>query len=132
MHTFATRTHEQMSRSLVNQMLKMPARAVHMHDAGLTHAGPLLSMHPGAQDVGPSENSTLFSTLWTTGQAVSILMMGRLSDRFGRRPFVIITHILGLIGAIVGCTATNFNALLAAMTMLGVAAGPYLFGAGSC
>ncbi|KAL3601772.1 trichothecene efflux pump [Fusarium poae] len=76
------------------------------------------------QDVGRSENSTLFSTLWTTGQAVSILMMGRLTDRFGRRPFVIVTHILGLIGAIVACTATNFNALLAAMTMLGVAAGP--------
>ncbi|RGP73143.1 trichothecene efflux pump [Fusarium longipes] len=80
------------------------------------------------QDVGPSENQSLFSTLWTTGQAVSILMMGRITDRFGRRPFVLSTHVLGLVGAIVGCTATEFNTLLAAMTMLGVAAGP----AGAC
>lgn len=76
------------------------------------------------QDIGQSENESLFSTLWTTGQAVSILVMGRLTDRFGRRPFVIATHILGLVGAIVGCTASKFNTLLAAMTMLGVAAGP--------
>nr|BAX01966.1 trichothecene efflux pump [Fusarium asiaticum] len=76
------------------------------------------------QDIGQSENESLFSTLWTTGQAVSILVMGRLTDRFGRRPFVIATHILGLVGAIVGCTANKFNTLLAAMTMLGVAAGP--------
>nr|AJC98152.1 trichothecene efflux pump [Fusarium dactylidis] len=76
------------------------------------------------QDIGQSENESLFSTLWTTGQAVSILVMGRLTDRFGRRPFVIATHILGLVGAIVGCTANEFNTLLAAMTMLGVAAGP--------
>ncbi|KAK6711835.1 trichothecene efflux pump [Fusarium graminearum] len=76
------------------------------------------------QDIGQSDNQSLFSTLWTMGQAVSILVMGRLTDRFGRRPFVIATHILGLVGAIVGCTANKFNTLLAAMTMLGVAAGP--------
>nr|APW30730.1 trichothecene efflux pump [Fusarium sp. CBS 123663] len=76
------------------------------------------------QDIGQSENQGLFSTLWTMGQAVSILVMGRLTDRFGRRPFVIATHIIGLVGAIVGCTANEFNTLLAAMTLLGVAAGP--------
>nr|BAA76934.2 trichothecene efflux pump [Fusarium graminearum]BAC22121.1 trichothecene efflux pump [Fusarium graminearum] len=76
------------------------------------------------QDIGQSENQGLFSTLWTMGQAVSILVMGRLTDRFGRRPFVIATHIIGLVGAIVGCTAKEFNTLLAAMTLLGVAAGP--------
>nr|AAM49002.1 trichothecene efflux pump [Fusarium mesoamericanum] len=76
------------------------------------------------QDIGQSENQGLFSTLWTMGQAVSILVMGRLTDRFGRRPFVIATHIIGLVGAIVGCTANKFNTLLAAMTLLGVAAGP--------
>ncbi|KAM0304493.1 hypothetical protein ACHAPM_002591 [Fusarium culmorum] len=76
------------------------------------------------QDIGQSENQGLFSTLWTMGQAVSILVMGRLTDRFGRRPFVIATHIIGLVGAIVGCTTNKFNTLLAAMTLLGVAAGP--------
>nr|APW30733.1 trichothecene efflux pump [Fusarium louisianense]APW30735.1 trichothecene efflux pump [Fusarium ussurianum] len=76
------------------------------------------------QDIGQSENQGLFSTLWTMGQAVSILVMGRLTDRFGRRPFVIATHIIGLVGAIIGCTANEFNTLLAAMTLLGVAAGP--------
>jgi MFS family permease len=75
------------------------------------------------EDVGPSKNASLFSTVWTTGQAVCILLMGRLTDRFGRRPFFMLTNALGLIGGIVACTAKSMETLIGAQVLLGISAG---------
>ncbi|KAE8356483.1 fungal trichothecene efflux pump [Aspergillus coremiiformis] len=80
-------------------------------------------------DIGPSENTSLSSTVWTVSQSISILLMGRLTDRFGRRNFVLATNLTGLIGAIVACTAQTFNTLIGAQVLLGFAAaqsGSYL------
>ncbi|KAE8396428.1 fungal trichothecene efflux pump [Aspergillus alliaceus] len=74
-------------------------------------------------DIGPSENASLASTVWTVSQSISILIMGRLTDRFGRRNFVLATGLIGLIGGIVACTAQNFNTLIGAQVLLGLAAG---------
>ncbi|KAI9149658.1 Trichothecene efflux pump TRI12 [Paramyrothecium foliicola] len=74
-------------------------------------------------DVGVSKNTSLFSTVWTTGQAICILLMGRLTDRFGRRPFFMLTNVLGLIGGIVACTANSMETLIGAQVLLGISAG---------
>ncbi|KAF7593965.1 hypothetical protein BBP40_010472 [Aspergillus hancockii] len=74
-------------------------------------------------DIGPSENTSLCSTVWTVSQSISILLMGRLTDRFGRRNFVLGTNLIGLVGGIVACTAQSFNALIGAQVLLGLAAG---------
>lgn len=76
------------------------------------------------QDIGPSDNSSLFSIVWTISQPISILLFGRLSDRFGRRNFVIGANILGIIGGIVACTAKTMNTLVGAQVLLGLASGP--------
>jgi MFS family permease len=75
------------------------------------------------QDVGPSKNTGLFSTVWTAGQAICILLMGRLTDRFGRRPFFMLTNAFGLVGGIIACTAKNMETLIGAQVLLGISAG---------
>ena len=74
-------------------------------------------------DIGPSINSSLFSIVWTVAQPISTLLFGRLSDRFGRRNFALGSNCLGIIGAIVGCTAQKMNTLIGAMVLLGLASG---------
>lgn len=49
-------------------------------------------------------------------------MVGRLSDIFGRKWMVMSSTGLGLIGCIVGCTATSVNALIGANLCNGLAA----------
>jgi MFS family permease len=75
-------------------------------------------------DIGPSSNVSLFSTVWTVGQPISILIFGRLSDRFGRRNFILAANVLGVIGAIVGATAQSIETLIGANVLLGLASGP--------
>nr|CCA31154.1 trichothecene efflux pump [Trichoderma brevicompactum] len=75
------------------------------------------------EDIGPSENVSLFSTVWTVSQSISILLMGRLTDRFGRRGFILGTNCVGIIGGIVACTASKFNTMIGAQVLLGLAAG---------
>jgi len=75
-------------------------------------------------DIGPSDNSALFSIVWTVAQPISILLFGRLSDRFGRRNFALGGNLLGIVGAIVACTAKKMNTLIGAMVILGLASGP--------
>jgi MFS family permease len=40
----------------------------------------------------------LFSIIWSLSIAVGIIMYGRLSDQFGRKPFTIGGLLLGTIG----------------------------------
>nr|G0KYA8.1 RecName: Full=Trichothecene efflux pump TRI12; AltName: Full=Trichothecene biosynthesis protein 12 [Trichoderma arundinaceum]CAY87358.1 putative trichothecene efflux pump [Trichoderma arundinaceum] len=76
------------------------------------------------EDIGPSENVSLFSTVWTVSQSISILLMGRLTDRFGRRGFILGTNCVGIIGGI-GCLYSfqRFNTMIGAQVLLGLAAG---------
>jgi MFS family permease len=54
---------------------------------------------------------------------VCLLLVGRLSDIFGRRWFFVGGSILALIGNIIGATAQNVNSLIGAYVLMGVAAG---------
>lgn len=63
---------------------------------------------------GPSDNSSLFSIVWSMCCAISILLFGRVSDKFGRRWFVVGASIMGFIGGIIACTAKDMNTLVGA------------------
>ncbi|GME43592.1 Trichothecene efflux pump protein [Neofusicoccum parvum] len=75
------------------------------------------------EDIGPSENSSLFAIVWTAAQPISILLFGSLSDRFGRRKWALAANVLGILGGIVAGTARTMNTLIGAMVMLGLASG---------
>lgn len=46
--------------------------------------------------------------------AISLLLTGRLSDKFGRRYFLLFAGGLAIIGGIVACTAKTMNTLIGA------------------
>ncbi|OTA98955.1 hypothetical protein M426DRAFT_325562 [Hypoxylon sp. CI-4A] len=75
-------------------------------------------------DIGPSANSSLFSIVWTVCNCISILLFGRLSDRFGRRWLAIGANLLGIIGGIVAATSKTMDVLIGANVLLGLASGP--------
>jgi MFS family permease len=74
-------------------------------------------------DVGPSSNASLFSIIWSVASAISIILFGRISDKFGRRWILIGATACGFIGGIIACTAGTINTLVGANVMLGLAAG---------
>ncbi|KAF2019705.1 fungal trichothecene efflux pump [Aaosphaeria arxii CBS 175.79] len=73
-------------------------------------------------DIGPSKNLNWVATIWTIGSAIGFLLVGRLSDIFGRKWMVLGTSVLGLLGCIVGGTAQNIDTLIGANLMNGIAA----------
>lgn len=73
-------------------------------------------------DIGPSPNISWVATVWTLGSSVGFLLVGRLSDMYGRRWMVLGTTILGLIGCIIGSTAQNVEMLIVSNSFNGVAA----------
>jgi MFS family permease len=46
----------------------------------------------------PSDNPALFSIMWSLSSPISNLLFGRLSDRLGRRWFVVGANMLGIVG----------------------------------
>ncbi|OAG44502.1 hypothetical protein AYO21_01498 [Fonsecaea monophora] len=74
-------------------------------------------------DIGPSNDMSLFSIVWTLCNAISLLITGRVSDKFGRRNFVLGAGALAIIGGIVACTAKNMNTLIGANVIIGLASG---------
>lgn len=73
-------------------------------------------------DIGPSVNVSWVATGWTLGSSVGFLLFGRLTDIFGRKWGVQACQILALVGVIVAATAKGIGALIAAETMIGIAA----------
>ncbi|KAF2712393.1 trichothecene efflux pump [Pleomassaria siparia CBS 279.74] len=73
-------------------------------------------------DIGPSNNLNWVATIWTIGSAIGFLLVGRLSDIFGRKWMVMGTSFLGLIGCIIGATAKRMDTLIAANLLNGIAA----------
>jgi MFS family permease len=73
-------------------------------------------------DIGPSPNLGWVGTVWILGSAIGFLLVGRLSDIFGRKWMMVGTTILSIIGNIVGATAHSINTLIAANACNGVAA----------
>lgn len=75
------------------------------------------------QDIGPSTNTALVPTVWTISQPISLLLFGRLSDRFGRRGFALASCALAIIGGIVAATAQSIETLIGAQVLMGFASG---------
>ncbi|KAK4941407.1 hypothetical protein LTR10_018676 [Elasticomyces elasticus] len=73
-------------------------------------------------DVGPDPNYVWTAMIWNLTQAVSFVLVGRLSDLFGRRWFFIFGNVIGLIGAIIACTAKSIPVLIVGSALLGIAA----------
>jgi len=62
------------------------------------------------------------AVVWTLGFAVSLPLVGRLSDAFGRRWFYIGCTALTLIGNIVAATARTLNVLIGGIAIIGLSA----------
>ena len=71
--------------------------------------------------IGPSDNITWVALAYTLGLAVGFLIVGRLSDIFGRRWFFIIGNSFALIGAIMGATAQKVNTIIGGNLLSGLA-----------
>ncbi|KAK7421279.1 hypothetical protein QQZ08_009995 [Neonectria magnoliae] len=73
-------------------------------------------------DIGPSPNINWVATIWTMGSSIGFLLVGRLSDLYGRKWMVLGTTGLGLIGCILGATAKSIGMLIASNGCNGIAA----------
>ena len=71
--------------------------------------------------IGPSKNITWVALAYTLGLSVGFLIVGRLSDIFGRRWFFIIGNSFALIGAIIGATANRVDDLIGGNVLGGLA-----------
>lgn len=70
------------------------------------------------QAIGPSPNIIWVAIAWTTGFAVGLALVGRLSDIFGRRWFFIGSSVLAIIGNIIGASAQSINMLIVCSPIL--------------
>ena len=73
-------------------------------------------------DIGPSQNLTWVALTYTLTTGVCLVIVGRVTDLFGRRWFMTCGTALGLVGSIVGATASTINGLIAAETLIGLGA----------
>lgn len=73
------------------------------------------------EDLGPSKNIAWVALSSTLGLAVAFLLVGRLSDIFGRRWFLIVGNLLAVVANVVAATATSVGALIAANSLNGLA-----------
>ncbi|KAF7187758.1 Trichothecene efflux pump TRI12 [Pseudocercospora fuligena] len=72
-------------------------------------------------EIGPDPNINWVPLCNLCGGAVFFLMVGQLSDIFGRRWFFIIGSAIALIGSIIGATAQSVNQLIASQVFIGIA-----------
>ncbi|KAF2396251.1 trichothecene efflux pump [Trichodelitschia bisporula] len=72
-------------------------------------------------DIGPDPNIGWVATCWTLGCSVGFLLVGRLSDIFGRKWMVLGTQVLSTVAMILGATAHSINQLIAATLLNGLA-----------
>ncbi|RFU33262.1 hypothetical protein B7463_g3049, partial [Scytalidium lignicola] len=87
---------------------------------GFALAAPLLTVINA--DIGPNLNITWVPLVFPLCLSVGLALVGRLTDLFGRRWFLIGGQVLGLVGAAVCATAKNVPTLIGGTTIVGVAA----------
>jgi MFS family permease len=77
-------------------------------------------------DIGPDPNYLWVGLVYVLTLAVGQLLVGRLSDLFGRRWFFISGSVLSLVGCIVSAVATSIPMLIGGTTLIGFAAASQL------
>ncbi|KAI9795862.1 MAG: hypothetical protein M1835_005058 [Candelina submexicana] len=87
---------------------------------GFAFPAPILAVIN--QDVGPNANYVWIGLVYTLTLAIGLLLVGRLSDLFGRRWFFLGASSIALIGCIVCATAKNVPALIGGTTLIGLGA----------
>ncbi|KIX06628.1 uncharacterized protein Z518_04604 [Rhinocladiella mackenziei CBS 650.93] len=78
------------------------------------------------QDIGPDPNYIWISYVYNTCLAVTLPVLGQLSDIFGRRYFYIGGAGLGIVGSIVCSQAHNIPVLIGGNVLLGIASATQL------
>jgi MFS family permease len=73
-------------------------------------------------DLGPDPNYTWIALVYILTLGLGTLLLGRLSDLFGRRWFFILGNTLSLIGCIVCATAKTIPVLIGASVLIGFSA----------
>lgn len=86
-----------------------------------TYIMPVTALSIIDEIIGPSPNKTWVALAWTLLSAVSFVLIGRLSDIFGRRWFFVGSSACALIGSIIGATANYTDTLIAASAFLWLA-----------
>lgn len=89
---------------------------------GFGMAIPLLPSYARAFDIQAWQVGLIFA-LFSVGQAIGEAMWGRLSDRFGRKPILLATLVLGVLGYIGMAYAPTYELCLVARLICGFAAG---------
>lgn len=75
------------------------------------------------EDLGDSsDNISWVPTVWLLGSCIGFLLVGRLSDMYGRRWMVLGTAVLSLVGCIVSACAQSVGALIAGSMCNGISA----------
>lgn len=92
--------------------------------AAFSYIAPVLGVINA--DIGPNASFTWIAYVYTTGMAVSLPVLGRSSDIFGRRYFFIAGAVLATVGSIVCARAQSIPTLIGGNVLLGVAAGTQL------
>jgi MFS family permease len=87
---------------------------------------PITSLALIEAELGLSPNAVWVALAWILLSAISFVLLGRLSDIFGRRWFWTGSAISALIGSIIGATANHIDVLIAASVFLGAASAAQL------
>ncbi len=77
-------------------------------------------------DIGPDPNYLWIALVYTLTLAIGQVLVGRLSDLFGRRWFFIFGSALALFGCIISAVATTVPVLIGGSTLVGFAAATQL------
>ncbi|KAF2122211.1 fungal trichothecene efflux pump [Lophiotrema nucula] len=77
-------------------------------------------------DIGPDPNLSWVALSYLLTNSVGLMLVGRLSDLFGRRWFFIGGNALATIGCIVAAVAPNIPSLIAGETLIGLGAASQL------
>ncbi|KAJ5668718.1 hypothetical protein N7462_009788 [Penicillium macrosclerotiorum] len=107
------------SKNFIGSLIAVCLMAISLY---LGYVLPVNSLSAINADLGPDPSYSMISTVFTLISGVSILLVGRLGDIFGRRYFLIGGQVLGLIGAIVCATAKNVPTVIGGSALCGLAA----------
>jgi hypothetical protein len=85
---------------------------------GFTLAAPILTIINA--DIGPDANIIWVSLAYLLTTSIGLIIVGRVSDIFGRRWWFVGGCAIGTLGCIIASVAPNVPALIAAETLIGI------------